>query len=223
MRTKLIVLFGSGFLLSPAIPAAESNTSTQDVVKMLHLFIQADVNEVRFENIWVFERQPAKQPWKVIINLPDGAENITLDEPDKTTFTKDTRVIQAEMAADSPVDSIGFSYTLTNYDGKCLTFIKPDYEVNSIVVSTAGRATRLVSEVLKPNTFPASHPNAFSSFYSARDLAAGTKIEINLAGLPRRNSRLSEIVCILGLEVIVVVALLTSFYWKPRGKQRLSQ
>ena len=223
MRTKLIMLFGYIFLLPPTVLAVEPNAPSPDVVKMLHLFIRADVNEVSFENIWVFEKQPAKHSWKASINLPDSAENIILDEPNKTTLTKDTKIIQAAMAAGSRADSIGFSYTLANRNGKCLTFIKPDYKVNSMIVSVAGRATGLISEVLKPNKFLASHSYAFSRIYTARDLAAGTKIDINLMGLPCRNSRMPEIVCVLGLEAIIVAALLTLLYLNRRGGQRLSQ
>ncbi len=223
MRTKLIMLFCCGFLLSSTVLAVEPNAPAQDVVKMLHIFIRADVNEVRFENIWVFERQSAKHPWNVSIDLPDSAKNITLDEPNKTTFTEDTKIIQARMTADSIIDSIGFSYTLANRDGKCRTFIKPDYKVDSMVVSAAGRATKLVSEVLKPNKFLASHSDAFSHIYTAHDLAAGTKVEIKLTDLPRRNSQLSGIVCILGLEVIIIAALLTLLYCNLKGKRRLSR
>jgi len=218
MRTKLIIVFGCIFFLSPAA-AAKPGATTQTVVKMLHIFIEADVNEVRFENIWVFERQSAKQPWDVSVNLPDSAENIILDEPNKAAFTKDTKIIQASMAANLAVDSIGFSYTLANRDGTCLTFIRPDYKVNSVIVSAAGRTTRLASEILKPNKFLASHSTAFSGIYAANDLAAGTKIEIKLSGLPRKGSRVSEIFCILGLEAIIIAALLTILYRNVKEKR----
>jgi len=223
MRVKLIMLFCGVFLLSSTAAAVEPNTPAQDTVKMLHLFIQADVNEIRFENIWVFERQSAKRPWQVSINLPDVAENIILDEPNRATFTEDTKIIRANLAADLAVDSVGFSYTLANRGGECRTFIKPDYKVNSVIVSAAGRATGLASEILKPNKFLASHSNAFSRIYSAYDLAVGTKIEINLTGLPCRSSQVFEIVCILGLEAIIIAALLTLLYYNLKGKRRLSR
>ena len=56
--------------LSPVVLFAAQEPNAPSI-KMLHVFIQADVNEVHFENIWVFQRRTLNRPWQVSIDLPD--------------------------------------------------------------------------------------------------------------------------------------------------------
>lgn len=164
------------FLLPVDLFVAEPNALS---IKWAHIFIRADVNEVHFENILVFERETANHPWEVSIDLPDGAIVLGFDEPNETELLAGGRIICKAMAADSLIDSVGFSFALPNRDGTCQTLIKPDYQVDIMVVYVSGPGTQLVSNALKSDEYGQSH-SEFSSVYTASNLTAGTKIEINL-------------------------------------------
>lgn len=203
-------LYVFSFLLPSVLSAEEPNVPGTEAVgiKWVHIFIRADVNQVHFENIWVFERQAQNRPWQVSINLPDGAAALSFDEPNETEFATEPGTIRKRMAADSLIDSAGFSFVLPNQDGMCRTLIKPSYRVGLMVVSVSGPATQLESRVLRANEFMQSH-SRFSGVYTAGDMAADTEVEINLARLPRRDRGLLEIACVAGLCLIVIIALLT--------------
>ncbi len=204
--------------LAPVILFADQPDTP--VVKWLSVYIRADVNEVRFENIWVFQRHKADRSWDVVISLPDDAVVLRLDEPNETELPATGRTIRKDMTADSLIDSIGFSLALPNQAGTCQTQIVPDYNVASIVVFVSGSAVRLVSNVLKYDEFRTSRSN-FSSVYTADNVAAGTKVGIELKHLPCKARELSAIVCITGLALIVIIALFTIYYNRTASSAKL--
>lgn len=206
-------LFTFHFLSPAVLLAAEPSALPIDAIgiKWVHIFIRADVNEVSFENIWVFERQAENYPWPVCIDLPDEAVAAGFNGPNGTELVADSGTIRKTMAADSLIDSVGFSFALPNQKGMCRTSITPRYQVNLMVVSVSGPAVELASNILKPNEFMASH-SRFSSVYTAAGLAADTKVNIKLSALPRRDCGLLEIACVVGLCLIVIIALITMYY-----------
>jgi len=207
MKRALSIILSFSFLASTALFAAEPNAPA---VKWVHIFIRADVDEVRFENIWVFERQTVGCPWDVTIDLPEGAVLLHFDEPNETELLAGSGTIRKEMAADSLIDSVGFSFALPNQDGLCRTYIAAAYRIESMMVYVSGSATKIESRVLKYNKFMALR-SVFSSVYTAGNLAAGTKLEINLSDLPYKDCGLLEIVCVVGLGLVIVIALLTLY------------
>jgi len=210
---------------SSAIFAAEPNVVSADTIriKMLHIFIQADVNDVRFDNIWVFENRQRGESWDVSIDLPDRAVLLSLDEPNETEFLADSLSLRKRIAADSIIDSVGFSFVLPNQDGLCRTSVKPGYQVNSVVVSVSGPASQFTSNVLKLTIadFMASR-DRLPRIYTAGNLAAEERIEINLSRLPHRDCKLPEVLCAAGLALIVIAALFTIYYNKTETNKSCS-
>lgn len=201
-------------LFSPAaLFAAEPNKPSTDSVriKMLHIFIRADVNDVRFDNIWVFENQGPNSPWQIIIDLPDQTVLLGFEDPNQIEFMQDSGTIHKKISADSPISRLDFSFVLPNQAGKCRTQIKPGYRVDSILVSVSGPATQFTSDVLKLSNFMASQAK-LPRIYSAGDLAADTKIDINLSRLPCQNGKLLKALCLAGLALIVIIALFTIYH-----------
>jgi hypothetical protein len=199
-------------LLSPAILLADQPSSIS--IKMLHIFISADVNKVRFENIWVFQRQIPERPWQVNINLPEAAAAVSFDEPNETEFIPDSGTIRKRMAADSLIDSVGFSFVLPNHKGTCQTQITPPYPVDSMAVCVSGRTVKLESPTLKFNQFKTLR-SKFFGVYTASNLTPATNVNINLTGLPSEDSSSVKTICLLGLGLIILIALLTLF-WKRK-------
>jgi len=212
-KSGIIVLLFFFFLSAGRLPAAEPNIVAVDPVwiKMMYVFISADANEVRFENVWVFKRHEGDLPWEVNINLPDGASGLHFDEPNETELLAGSGIVRKKIKADSLTDSVGFSFTLPNQGGLCRSFIKPGYRVDSMVVSVSGPAAKLVSNALKADQYKQLH-STFSGVYITNDLAADTKITINLSRLPAKDSSMSRTICLAGLALIVVIALLTMYY-----------
>lgn len=210
MKNKLSTLFSLGIcLFSPVILLADEPNEPE--IKMLHIFIQADVNKVYFENIWVFERQAAAGHWQVSVDLPDKAVVLGFDEPNETKFAAETGSVRKKMAVDSLIDSVGFSFALPNDKGMCRTSITPGCYVDSMVVYVSGSAAKLVSDTLAPSEYMQSH-SRFSGVYTAGGLAAGKTIEITLSRLPHKDRGLVEIICLAGLGLLIMVALLTLYY-----------
>lgn len=204
-------------LFRPAVLLAEEANSIR--VKTLYVFIGADLDQVIFENIWVFERDDSNVPWQVGITLPSGSTLIGMDEPNQMHLEQGGRRISKNMTADSLVDSLGFSFSLLNRRGNCETQIKCDYRVESMVVHLSGPACRLSSDILKPNDFMAAR-SRFSSVYTANDLPAGTKLVVDLTRLPRKDSNIWEIATVLFLGLIVIIALLTMYYHQKKLKDK---
>ena len=189
---------GAGFAAETDLPA----------VKWLRIFIYADVNKVYFKNIWVFQRKISGSPRQVNIVLPADVTDVKPAEPNAVKFTADTCTVTAQMAADSTVGSVVFSYALKNSDGLCRTEIIPRYDIDSAVVYVSGPAADFGSNVLKYDKYISSK-SVYSGAYTARNLKAAGRITINLKNLPRRDSRFPEVICIIGLGLIVAASLLT--------------
>ena len=219
MKNKPVIVFFLFLcvLLPAGLFAAEPNVvPTGDVgIRMLHIFIRADVNEVHFENIWAFERQRPNGPWKVSVDLPGGAAVSGFDEPGETELQAGGRTVGRKMDVDSLIDSVGFSFVLPNQDGVCRTQIAPGYPVNSMVVYVSGSAVKLAGNVLKLDEYRVSH-SKFSGVYTAGNLEAGARVEINLSRLPSGDCRLLENICVVGLGLIVLIALLI-VYWNQKA------
>lgn len=196
-----------------ASSTAEPNMSPKDSIriKMLHIFIRADVNDVRFDNIWVFENQQRNGPWQVIINLPDKAVFLGFEDPNQVEFRQDSGTIRKKISAGSSISRVDFSFVLPNQDRTCRTQMKPGYNINSMVVSVSGPATQFASDILKFNSLMASQ-SKLPRIYTAGDLAADTKIDINLSRLPRRDSNLTKLFCLVGLALMVIIALFTIYH-----------
>lgn len=214
MKSKLRILFFLFFCFLP-FSVLFADELSEPNIKWLRIFIRADVNEVHFRNFWVFERQTANGPWEASIDVPDRAVPFGFDEPNETELSAETGCIHKRMTADSLIDSVGFSFALPNQGRMCQTLIKPGYRVSSMVVYVSGPATQLISDVLKFDEFMASH-SRFSGVYTAGNLPAGAKVEINLKGLPGRDCQFYEIVCVVGLVLIIIIALFT-LYCKRRA------
>jgi hypothetical protein len=201
---------------SPAFPAladvsgAEPNDPSEEtpVVAMLHVFVQADLEHVRFEHIWVFNRQNKQGPWQVSIDLPADADLLQVDDPNETRFSLDPPSVSKTMAADSLIDSLGFSYLLSNQNGRCSSRLVPDYAVDSMIVSVSGSNTHLESGVLEFDRFRTER-SGYSGVYTARSLPAGQTVRIELSGLPRKASDWPRIVALAGLPLIFLAALIT--------------
>ncbi len=177
-------------------------------VKMAHLFIRADANEVMIENIWVFERAKAGQPWTVEIQLPPQATGIRLDEPGSTSYDELTGKVKKTIAADSLIDSAGFSYLLDNVEGECSFEVESAYPVELMVASVSGPATRLMSDSLKFDEERQSR-SRFSGVYTAENLPANLSVRLGLSNLPQPDSGLFETVCLAVVGVILVLAGIT--------------
>ncbi len=206
-------------LASAPSPAAEPNRPPDQItIRMLHVFIQADVNDVRFENIWVFAREEASGPWQVDIDLKPNAELLHLDDPNETVFLPSPPAIRKTMAADSLVDSVGFSYLLPNTSGVCITEITPPCPVDSMVVSVSAPSTRLLSNLLKPDAFRRRR-SVFSAVYSAANIPPGKPVSISLAGLPKMPSSLPRTLCALALALIFAAAAVTMYCGRRASKR----
>lgn len=202
------------FSCSPVL-SAEQTSSIK--VKTFYVFIGADLDQVVFENIWVFERQDSDQPWQVSVALPDGSTLTGLDEPNQMQLEQNGKIISKNMPTDSLVDSVGFSFSLPNEQGNCQTQIKCDYPVDSMAVNLSGPACRLTSDILKSNDFMAAR-SRFSSVYTANNLPAGAKVMINLSKLPRRDANIMEFTAAGALGLIVIIALLTMYHRRRKIK-----
>ena len=218
MKTKFHISCFYFFLFtfkfsSALLFAVEPNATSTDAVriKMLHIFIQADVNDVRFDNIWVFENQQRGEPWQAGISLPDHAVLLDFNEPNEIEFVAESSNLRKKMAADSIIGYMDFSFVLPNRGGLCRTSIKPGYQVNSMAVSVSGPATQLKSDILKFHSSMASR-DRLPRVYTAGNLAPKAKIDINLSRLPRKNSKMSQVICVAGLALIVTAALFTIYY-----------
>lgn len=203
-----------------AIEKIRTSRPTPIEIKILHIFISADVNEVRFDNIWVFQRPALNgprgsrlggSPWQVNISLPPQAVVYSFDEPNETQLLADQSAICKKMPADSLIDSVGFSFALPNNNGSCRTYIPLPYPVDSMAVCVSGSKVQLKSPVLKFNKIKPLR-SRFSAIYTANNLAAGAKVEINLSGLPGKHSYLLEIICVVGLVLLILIALFTLYF-----------
>ena|GEM_PF-3628288 len=213
----------NAFASSPPSSAAEPNRPPDQIaVRMLHVFIQADVNDVRFENIWVFAREEARGPWQVDIDLKPNAELLHLDDPNETVFLPSPPSIRKTMAADSLIDSVGFSYLLPNTSGVCITEITPPCPVDSMVVSVSAPSTRLRSNLLKPDAFRRER-SGFSAVYAAANIPPGTPVSISLAGLPKIPSSLPRTLCALALALIFAGAAVTMYCGRRASKKSTEQ
>ncbi len=181
-------------------------------VKLLTIFVRSDVNEVSFDNIWAFKRNTVTGPWDVSIRIPYGASLIDLHEPVETGPLSDLAVVSKNLAPDSLIDSVGFTFAVPNQNRSCKTLIKSDYHINSIVVYVSGSATKLDSSVLKFDRYRTLH-SKFSNVYTAGKIEPGNTIDFNLTALPAKNSKVPQKVCIVGLVLIILATCLTLF-WK---------
>ena len=208
----------AGLSATTVLSAQEPNESAVPAIRMLHVFIQADTEIVRFDNIWVFGRETTDGPWRVQIDLPKGAELLRLDDPNRAVVSEADGVIDVNMTGDSLVDSVGFSYLLANEGGRCRADIIPRYQVDSAVVSVSGTGTGFSSSVLSASTFRRER-SRFSSVYAASGLSAGAPIDLELTALPSKDtfSRFLRIASVVGLGLILAVAGLTMYRY-PKSK-----
>ena len=207
-RRGVLSVVGFCFLLFPILVMAGPE---QPAIRMLHIFIQMDENEVSFENIWVFERQDVNYPREVNVDLPEGAVVLELDEPNETEFLRESGIIRKKMSSDSLIDAVGFSFILPRRGDVFQTLIKPRYRVGSMVVFLLEPAVRLESNILKLDKSLMSS-SGYAGVYTASGLSAGSKIEINLKSLAGAGSRLFEIICLAGFSFIVIIALVILCY-----------
>ncbi|MBN2456125.1 MAG: hypothetical protein JXB29_06270 [Sedimentisphaerales bacterium] len=199
--------------LLPAETVSAGAEVNQVSAKLVNISVRADVNEVYFDNFWVFTRSGRKGPWRVEIKLPKNAAIVSLDEPNQVEFLVNERAVRKRMSPTSAVDSVGFSFALPNKDGFCKTNIEPGYDIDAIAVNISGPGTKMASNVLELDRYRTSR-SKFSRVYTAGVLAEGSNVTIGLSSLPCRDNRWVELVCIVGLALIGLAALFTIYYYK---------
>jgi len=190
---------------SSAIGAAESN----DIyVKMLHVTIRADVNEVRFDNIWVLARGDVNYPGDVSVDLPQSAFAVELAEPNESQYDRDKNRIYKQMGAETLIEALSFSYSLVNQKGSCLTAVLLPCEVDLMIVYVAGSQTGFAADLLRHNEFLTSR-SRYSTVYKGEHLPAGGVVNMKLSKLPRKTFvKAYVIICVAGSVLIVIAGLL---------------
>lgn len=180
---------------------------TDDVVKikMLHVFIKADVNDVRFENLWVYRRDNADRSWGVNIEIP---ENAYLQGEEDIHNEQNSRIVSKDFTPDSQIGSVSFTYFINNIKGKCRVSFKPDYEIESMVVYVSGPQTIVRSDSLKFDGYRTLR-SRYSGVYTAENINAGQTVNIELSALPADENMLIQYISVFSLALIVLTALLT--------------
>ena len=111
---KFLILFL--ILTSSAASFASQEAQDQAIkIKMLHIFIKADVNEVRFENLWAYRRDKADSNWQVDIQIPESA---TLEQQKDPNNEQISQIVSKDLKADSLIDSVSFTYYIANNNGR---------------------------------------------------------------------------------------------------------
>ena len=226
LRLAIIGIMAVLAALVPGVTSAMGSGSDADGedpnraetrVRVLHVFVKADVNDVRFENIWVIERPDVNSPWSASIEVPEGAELLQVDDPNLTSYIPSSGTVVKPLAADSKVGSLGLSYLLPNDAGACTTTIPLPHRVDSMVLSVSGKNTQVASNKLKFDSFRASR-SAFSSVYHAGDLPASTEVMVSLSSLPREDPSLIRSITMVILALIFGLAAVTMLFSWNRGK-----
>ncbi|HPS54118.1 MAG TPA: hypothetical protein PLP05_00835 [Sedimentisphaerales bacterium] len=197
---KLIILFL--ILVSSASSFASDNAVK---IKMLHVFIKADANEVRFENLWVYRRDKAGSDWKVDIEIPETAY---LQDSKNDNSEQNNHIVSKSLNADSLIDSVNFTYYIANDNGRCLVSFKADYDIDSMTVYVSGPETALKCDLLKFNPYLTMR-SRYSGVYTAENIRARQLLDIELSALPADEDMLIEYISVFSLALIVLTALLT--------------
>ncbi len=180
-------------------------------VKSLSIYVRADVNEVRFRNVWFFERKQTGGKREIKIELPKKPVKLVLEDPDNTYYNSITNTLSAEISSGSLVDSVAYTFSLANEAGTCETELPTNYPVELIRVYVSGPATRISSNTLVRDEYVESRSN-FSHVYKAVNVGPDARVAISLSGLPRIESRVWQIVCTAGLVLIIAGALFTIYH-----------
>jgi len=209
---KILVLFL--ILISSAASFAAQEAKDETVkIKMLHVFIKADVNEVRFENLWVYRRDKAGTGWQVDIEIPETAVLETQD----ANSEQNRQIVSKELKADSVIDSVSFTYFIANDRGRCRVCFKANHEIDSMVVYVSGPGTTLKSDLLKFNSYRTLR-SRYSGIYTAENIQAGRLVNIELSSLPAGEDMLIEYIAVFSLALIVLIALITLIVCKLKIK-----
>ena len=210
---KFIILFL--ILISSAASFAAQEMKDEAIkIKMLHIFIKADVNEVRFENLWVYRRDKAGSSWEVDIGIPETAVLETQDANSEQT----SQIVSKELKADSLIDSASFTYFIANDNGRCRACFKTDHDIDSMVVYVSGPGTAVKSDLLKFNSYRALR-SRYSGIYTAENIQAGRLVDIELSALPAGEDMLVEYISVFSLVLIVLTALITLLVCKLKIKK----
>ena len=204
-------------LISSAASFASQETQDQAIkIKMLHIFIKADVNEVRFENLWACRRDKAGTDWKVNINIPESA---IMEEQKDANSEQTSQIVSKDLKADSLIDSVNFTYFIANDNGRCRAIFKADYAIDSMVVYVSGPETTLKSDLLKLSSFRTLR-SRYSGVYTANYIGAGRSVDVELSSLPAAEDMLVEYAAVMTLVLIVLTALLTLIVCKLKMKNK---
>ena len=184
---KILVLFL--VLISSAVSFAAQEAKDETVkIKMLHIFIKADVNEVRFENLWVYRRDNAGSDWEVDFEIPETA---SLEGQKDANSEQNRQIVSKELKADSVIDSVSFTYFIANDRGRCRVCFKANHDIDSMVVYVSGPGTTLKSDLLKFNSYRTLR-SRYSGIYTAENIQAGRLVNIELSSLPAGEDMLIE-------------------------------
>ena len=200
MKRQLLLILIIVSICSGVSLAAEANIE----VKMLHVFVKADVNEVRFENLWVFQREKEEGGWDVEIEV-DKAGKVS-----NWAGEIEGNVLKADLEDGSRVDSVGFTFYKANVDGECEVGLPLGYAAESVVVYVSGAQSRLVSEQLEYSEYMSSR-SRYSHVYSGKGIRGGGELRFRIDGLPRSGDSVVEIVTICSLVLIVIIGLITLY------------
>jgi len=215
MRKIIILLLI--LICSAASFAADQPQNEAIKIKMLHIFIKADANEVRFENLWVYRRDNAGSDWAVNIEIPELA---VLETQDANT-QQISRTVTKQLNGESMIDSVSFTYFVANNRGKCPISFKADYDVASMIVYVSGPATAIKSDLLKFNSYQTLRSH-YSAIYTAENIKAGQSVNIKLSALPTSGNMIVEYTSVFSLVLIVLTALLTLIVCKLTIKKNKS-
>lgn len=180
-------------------------------VKMLHVFVEADVDTVLFKTLWVFENPDVQNHWNVELKIPAGSQLFNLDDPNSSEYSSRQNTITSVMQAGSRVGSVGFSFIAPNRAGTCGVILDCGYDIDKVDLYLSGSTTKLASGKLEYNDFVSARSD-FSRVYSGRDLPVGEKLDITITGLVRKRADYSRGVCGIGFGLIVTAALTTLYY-----------
>jgi len=176
-------------------------------LEALHAYykVTADVKEVRIDGYWMFQRAASQPPRRVSIALPEEA--FAVNTEDANAVVENGR-ISKDLDTASRIDSIGFSFKLANSKGTTQFAIKPDYDLDVMVMHVSGTKSKLESEILKPDSYRAERSD-YSGVYTAGNIQAGTPVNISITGLPRRTGLWLWAICVAGLILIVTAGFFT--------------
>ena len=208
--TKRLIIFIVIFLFTSGVFGEGESDGIE--VKILHIFIRADVNEVRFENLWVFQRDKEQAGWKVEIKIDKDAKIKDWSGP------RDGNVLKASLEDGSRIDSVGFTYFKRNQQGSCEVCVSSNYTIKSMVIYLSGTQSRIESDRLVYNDYMSAR-SRYSHVYTMSGIHRGERSRFNIEGLPVRGSYIIEIITICSLVLIVIIGLITLYYSRKSIKK----